>query len=120
MVDGVVPFPGWDFFDDEDVSDLDATTRERTAPLARSVPVRVPTDPIPLGDERRFDVPVVVLSGGFDHDELVAALAKWGPYGDEAAAVKDFRVVRIGSGHWPQFSVPERLAELIVAGVSGA
>jgi pimeloyl-ACP methyl ester carboxylesterase len=27
VVDGVVPFPGWDFFDDSDVADLDPQTR---------------------------------------------------------------------------------------------
>jgi hypothetical protein len=30
VVDGVVPFPGWDFFDADDVADLDAQTRRRT------------------------------------------------------------------------------------------
>lgn len=118
IIDGVVPFPGWEFFDEEDVADLDAATRERTTTLTHSVPAQVPTDPIPLADERRFDVPVTVLSGPMDHETLVSAMAGWGPYGEEAAAVRDFRVVRIGSGHWPQFSVPERLAALLVAAVS--
>lgn len=40
VVDGVVPFPGWDFFDENDVADLDAQTRARTAPLTRSGPHR--------------------------------------------------------------------------------
>ena len=32
VVDGVIPFPGWDFFDEDDVADLDDETRARTAP----------------------------------------------------------------------------------------
>ena len=119
VVDGVVPFPGWEFFDEEDVADLDGPTRERASALARSVPAHVPTDPIVLSDERRFDVPVTVLSGQMDQETLVAAMSGWGRYGSEAASVGDFRVVRIGTGHWPQLSAPERLAALLLAAVTG-
>ncbi|MFT4258916.1 alpha/beta fold hydrolase [Microbacterium sp.] len=114
LVDGVVPFPGWGFFPPEDVADLDDVTRTRTAQLALSVPARVPTDPLELGDAgARYGVPVTLLMGWMDQAQLDAELAKWGSYGDEFAAIADREVVRIGSGHWPQFSVPERLAELI-------
>src|SRR6476659_4376023 len=58
IVDGVVPFPGWDSFDAPDVADLDAPTRARWAARTESVPARVPTDPLILEDERRFRVPV--------------------------------------------------------------
>lgn len=61
IVDGVVPFPGWDYFPDEDVHDLDEATRARTAPLTHSVPARVPTDGIALSNAGRFRVPVTLL-----------------------------------------------------------
>lgn len=118
VVDGVIPFPGWDFFDDFDVADLSEEVRARTAPLTKSVPARVPTDPIILESEKRFTVPVTVLSGASDEAELRGAMAQWGPYGVEAEAVADLRIVKIGSAHWPQFSVPERLAELLVAEIA--
>ncbi|MDQ4213340.1 alpha/beta hydrolase [Microbacterium capsulatum] len=117
VVDGVIPFPGWDFFPDEDVRDLDAQTRARTAPEALSVPARVPTDPIALGDERRYDVPATLLMGALTQEELEGYLAQWGAYGDEYRRIRDAEVVRIGSGHWPQYSVPDRLAELLVAAI---
>ncbi|MFS0854194.1 alpha/beta fold hydrolase [Microbacterium sp. 179-I 3D4 NHS] len=117
VVDGVVPFPGWDFFPEEDVYDLDEATRARTAPLTRSVPARVPTDEIELARADRFRVPVTLLMGGMDEESLRASVADWGPYGDEFRAIDDAEVVRIGSGHWPQFSVPHRLAELIDAAI---
>ncbi|MGO4454168.1 alpha/beta fold hydrolase [Arthrobacter sp. RAF14] len=113
VVDGVIPFPGWDFFDEEEVHDLTPEVRERAAKDTFSVPVQVPTGPISLTDERRYDVPVTVLSGGMDEEQFRAALAQWGAFADEAAAVKALDVVTIGSGHWPQFSVPERLTGLI-------
>ncbi len=117
IVDGVIPFPGWDFFPEEDVSDLDAETRQRTAPHTRSVPARVPTDGITLGDTARYRVPVTLLMGGLDQQGFEEAIVQWGTYADEYRAIDDREVVRIGSGHWPQFSVPERLGELLVAAV---
>ncbi|MDR2998040.1 MAG: alpha/beta hydrolase [Microbacterium sp.] len=118
IVDGVVPFPGWEFFPDEDVYDLDAETRARTAPLTQSVPARVPTDPIALTRESRHGVPVTLLMGGLEQAEFEAQIGEWGPYGEEYGAIADAEVIKIGSGHWPQFSVPERLSELLVEAVS--
>lgn len=117
VVDGVVPFPGWDFFDEEDVYDLDEATRARTAPLARSVPAHVPTDEIALVDERRFQVPVTLLSGSMDDAAFREAVKKWGRYNDEFTSIADATVVKLGTGHWPQFSAPERLAQAIIDAV---
>ena len=118
VLDGVVPFPGWDFFPDEDVHDLDAATRARTAPLMKSVPARVPSDPLTLTDPRRHAVAVTLLMGAYDQASLEAEVDDWGPYGDEYQAITDVEVVRIGSAHWPQFSVPDRLAKLLAEVVS--
>lgn len=60
LVDGVVPFPGWEFFDAEDVEDLDDA---------------------------------------------------------EFAAIAEAEVVRLGTGHWPQFSAPDELAWRITEAV---
>lgn len=119
VVDGVVPFPGWDFFPDEDVHDLDAETRARTAALAKTIPARVPTDPLRLTDDRRFAVPVTLLMGQYDQQELEAEVAEWGPYRNEYESIADATVIKIGSGHWPQYSVPQRLGELIVKAIAG-
>ena len=117
VVDGVVPFPGWDFFDDEDVHDLDPAVRAQAAPLARSVPERIPHDPISLGDARRHGIPVTLLMGGLDENALEAQLAQWSGHFQEYTAITGREVVRIDSGHWPQFSIPERLGGLIVAAI---
>ena len=117
VADGVIPFPGWDFFPDEDVSDLDTTTRARMLLLTRSVPARVPTDALALSGERHR-VPVTMLMGGMAQEDFEAVVDEWGPYGEEYRAIENVTVRRIGSGHWPQFSQPERLAELIVDAVA--
>lgn len=118
VVDGVIPFPGWDFFPDEDVHDMDAATRARTAPLTKSVPARVPTDPIALGSGARYGVPATLLMGGVDQEGLESMLDEWGRYAEEYQAIEDVEVVRIGSAHWPQFTVPSRLAALIDAAIT--
>ncbi|GAA1844943.1 alpha/beta fold hydrolase [Microbacterium koreense] len=117
VVDGVVPFPGWETFDADDVADLDAPTRARTAIEVRSVPARVPTDPLTLDDPRRFGIPVTILSGGMDEVTFRAAIAHWGAYGDEFSKISDSEVVRLGTGHWPQFSQPVALGVAIAAAV---
>lgn len=117
-IDGVIPFPGWDFFPEDEVRDLDAQTRERTAARTLSVPARVPTDPILLENTDRFRVPVTLLMGGADRAALETELENWGAYAEEFRRIADAEVIPIGSGHWPQFSVPERLAALIDAAAS--
>lgn len=117
VVDGVIPFPGWESFDDEDVADLDDETRARTLPGMKSVPARVPTDPIALGPGARHRIPVTLLMGSMDEPGFRAAVARWGAFGDEFAAIDDAEVVRLGTNHWPQFSKPEALAEALVAAI---
>ena len=118
--DGVVPFPGWDFFDHDDVSDLDDDTRRRTAARVVDVPGRVPTSALTLADERRYGIPVTILSGRLDTDGFTRMLAAWPPFAREAERLRDVRVVHLDSGHWPQFSQPERFAERLVAAVGEA
>ena len=36
-------------------------------------------------------------------------LAEWAPWADEFDAIEDAEVVKLGTGHWPQFSQPEAL-----------
>ena len=117
VVDGVVPFPGWDFFDEPDVADLDAETRSAWSPRTRSVPAAVPTDPVRLDGTARHGVPVTILSGSMDEPAFREAIAQWGAYGTEFAAITDAEIVALGSGQWPQFSQPERLAHALVAAV---
>jgi pimeloyl-ACP methyl ester carboxylesterase len=115
VVDGVVPFPGWDVFDDPDVEDLDAVLRDEIAVGASSVPARIPTDAISLGDERRHTIPVTVLSGRLDESGLRAMVSEWEAWAREFEAVRDVEVVRLGTGHWPQFSQPQAFAEALRA-----
>lgn len=117
VVDGVVPFPGWDFFDEEDVADLDEAARARTAPLTASVPMRVPTDPLVLDGTARHSVPVTLLMGSIEEASFREAVTAWGAFSAEFDAIQDTTVVKLGTGHWPQFSAPHDLSRHLVEAV---
>jgi pimeloyl-ACP methyl ester carboxylesterase len=117
IIDGVIPFPGWDFFEEQEVSDLDEATRARAAAAAKSVPAKVPTDPLTLSDERRRRVPVTMLTGTVPAEEIRGIIAAAPEWAAELVAVQDLEIVEVHSGHWPQFSQPATLAEKILAAV---
>ncbi|HTP17434.1 MAG TPA: alpha/beta hydrolase, partial [Streptosporangiaceae bacterium] len=105
---GEVPLPGWSFFEEEDLVDLDelrAAFRERAIPS----PEHVARDPQQLCDERRCDVPVTVIACQFSG----AMFRKWMEQGEpasrELAKIRDVDYIDLPTGHWPQFTRPEAL-----------
>lgn len=114
VVDGVIPFPGWDSFDEPDVADIDEPTRQAWAARALPVPAGVPMDPIHLHDLRRRTRPVTVLSGPYDEVALRAMLEQWPAWGSEFTELDDVRVVHLGGGHWPQFTQPTAVGNAIL------
>jgi pimeloyl-ACP methyl ester carboxylesterase len=111
--DGVMPFPGWRPFEGPDSADLDEAARERLASAAIPVPEKVAKGVVRLTDERRFDVPVVVVCPEFSPDQARA----WMAAGQipELAQAKNIEFVDIDSGHWPMFTKPGELARIIAA-----
>ncbi len=63
--DGVVPFPGWEPFEGPDSADLDEEARRSFASAAIHVPEGVTKGVVRLWDERRFDVPVLIVCPEF-------------------------------------------------------
>ncbi|MDQ7907364.1 alpha/beta hydrolase [Phytohabitans sp. ZYX-F-186] len=111
--DGVMPFPGWGPFEGADAADLDEEARRRIASAAIPVPEAVATGVVRLTDERRFDVPVVVVCPEF----TPAQAREWIDAGEapELAMVKRLDLVDIDSGHWPMVTKPGELARLLAA-----
>jgi pimeloyl-ACP methyl ester carboxylesterase len=114
VVDGVIPFPGWDAFDEPDIADLDEATRESVAARTRSVPRRVPTDPIHLTDERRREIPATMLAGVMSSEKVREILEAAPPWAAEVAATKNLEIVDLRTGHWPMYSAPDLLARSLV------
>jgi pimeloyl-ACP methyl ester carboxylesterase len=71
-----------------------------------------------LADERRFDVPVVLVCPEF----TPAQAQEWIDAGEvpELAKAKHLDLVDIDSGHWPMVSKPIELARLLAAAAAEA
>jgi pimeloyl-ACP methyl ester carboxylesterase len=111
--DGLMPFPGWDPFEGPDSADLDPDARRRFEADAVAVPATVSKGVVHLSDERRYDVPVLVVCPEF----TPAQAQEWIAGGDvpELAKAKHVDYVDIDSGHWPMLSRPAELAHLLAA-----
>lgn len=117
LVNGEVPLPDWSEFGDEDLVDLDDELRARLRSIAIPEPSRVARDKQVLSDPRRYDIPVTVISCEFPTDMLREWLSKEHPYVAELGKVKDFELVDLPTGHWPQLTRPRELAAAILTAV---
>jgi pimeloyl-ACP methyl ester carboxylesterase len=106
-----LPFPGWDEFEGPDSADLDDTAKQSIASAAIPVPEGVTRGVVRLTDERRYDVPVVLVCPEY----TPAQAREWIENGEvpELAKSKHVSFVDIDSGHWPMISVPTELARLL-------
>jgi pimeloyl-ACP methyl ester carboxylesterase len=118
LKDGVMPFPGWGPFEGPDSADLDEEAKRIFASAAIPVPEGVAKGVVRLTDERRFDVPVVLVCPEF----TPAQAQEWIDAGDlpELARAKHLEFVDIDSGHWPMASKPIELARLLAAAAAEA
>jgi pimeloyl-ACP methyl ester carboxylesterase len=115
VVDGVMPFPGWGPFDGPDSADLDEEQRRRIAAAAIPVPEGVANGVVQLRDERRFGVPVTLICPEFSP----AQAKEWIDGGEvpELSKAQHINYIDIDSGHWPMFTRPAELAD-ILAGIA--
>lgn len=110
-VDGVMAFPGWEPFEGPDAADLDEAARDRIASEAISVPEGVSNGVVRLTDDRRFDLPVVLVCPEYSPEQA----RKWIDAGDvpELSRATSVTFVDIDSGHWPMVSQPAELARIL-------
>jgi pimeloyl-ACP methyl ester carboxylesterase len=110
-VDGLVHFPGWEPFEGPDAADLDEDTRRRFEARACPVPEAVTKGVLRLTDERRYDVPVVMVCPEYSPEDA----RNWVESGDvpELPRAREVSYVDIDSGHWPMLTRPTELARLL-------
>lgn len=115
-VDGEVAMPDWAAVG-EDANIVDFTPEALAAFYAGAIPAPegVLTQPVPVRDPRRHEVPLVLVCPEY----TAADLAEWIAQGalPEVAAATHRRVVDLPGGHWPQVTRPAELAEVILAAV---
>jgi pimeloyl-ACP methyl ester carboxylesterase len=109
--DGAVAFPGWSEFEGPDSADLDDAARQAFASAAIPVPEGVIRGVVKLADERRYDVPVVLVCPEFSPSQA----KEWIDQGEvpELAKSSNVSFVDIDSGHWPMISAPAELARIL-------
>jgi pimeloyl-ACP methyl ester carboxylesterase len=109
--DGAMAFPGWSEFEGPDSADLDDAARQAFASAAIPVPEGVIRGVIKLADERRYDVPVVLVCPEFTPGQA----KEWIDHGEvpELAKSKNISFIDIDSGHWPMISAPAELAYIL-------
>lgn len=114
-VDGMVPLPPRDEFHQESVVDMDDEVWAAFEARALPIPAKVAAERQVLSDPRRYDVPVTVITCEMTEATLRELVGKAHPYVAELAAVKNFEIVELPTGHWPMLSKPAELAALIAA-----
>jgi pimeloyl-ACP methyl ester carboxylesterase len=112
-----IPLPAWELFTDEDLVDLDDELRAAFRARAIPEPARVATDEMVLGDERRYDVPITIISCEFPSALLKEWIAGESPFTRELAQVRRVDYIDLPTGHWPQFTKPVQLGQAIVAAI---
>ncbi|MGJ9403091.1 alpha/beta fold hydrolase [Arthrobacter sp. KK5.5] len=112
-----VPLPDWDVFGDEDLVGLTGEIKEAFRTRAIPEPRGVAQDRQRLADEHRYDIPATVITCEFPSEMLRGLMDEDHPYPSELKRIKDFEMVDLPTGHWPQFTRPADLGEAILAAV---
>jgi pimeloyl-ACP methyl ester carboxylesterase len=107
-----VPFPGWEAFEGPDSDDIDEPTKRELLDRFIPSPAGVLAGTVRLSDERRYDVPATAICPEYSPDDLRSWIDGGGI--PELARTTHLEYVDIDSGHWPQFTQPEKLAELLL------
>ena len=112
-VDGLMGFPGWEPFEGPDAADLDAEARAIFEKQTVGVPEAVTRGTVRISDQRRYDVPTVLICPEFSPAEARSAIVD----GDvpELAAATRLDLVDLDSGHWPMVTRPAELTTALHA-----
>jgi pimeloyl-ACP methyl ester carboxylesterase len=118
VVDGAMPFPGWEPFEGPDSADLDDAARQALEQAAIPVPEGVARGVVQLRDPRRYDVPAVLVCPEFTPDQA----KQWIGGGDvpELARATRLSYVDLQTGHWPMITAPQELARVLAGAVSAS
>jgi pimeloyl-ACP methyl ester carboxylesterase len=117
MVDGEIPLPDWDVFDKEDLIDMDESQREALRARAIPEPAGVATGRQVLTNPARRSVPATVITCEFSSDQIREWMAEDEKPG-ELGSTEDYEFIDLPTGHWPQFTRPVELGEMIAEAAS--
>lgn len=111
-----VPLPEWSEFEDQLA---DFTDAQLDAFRARAIPhpVGAVKDEQVLTDERRYTVPVTLISTTMTRQQVDDYTAQGAPHFAELPLIKDVTIVELPTSHWPQLTKPAELAQAMLDAV---
>ena len=111
-----LPLPEWDVFREDGSHDLDDFTEAQLADFReRAVPhpAAAAQDPQILSNEARYAVPVTLITTTFTREQIDSYTAAGEDYFAELPKMQDVTIIELPTSHWPQFTKPEQLAEVL-------
>lgn len=111
-----LPLPPWDVFRSDGSRDLDDFTAAQLDDFrTRAIPhpAAAASDPQVLSDERRYLVPITLITTTFTREEIDRYTAAGEAYFSELPHIIDVTIIELPTSHWPQFTRAEQLAEVI-------
>ena len=116
--DGALPFPGWAEFEGPDSADLDDAAKQAFTAAAIPLPEGVARGVVSLTDERRYDVPVLLVCPEYTPGQV----KEWLGQGElpELAKIRNVSFADLDSGHWPMITAPAELAHLLSEAADGS
>lgn len=117
VVGDEVPVPDWSVFDDGSLTDLTEDLRAEIERVGVPMPVGVATEPLRLTDVRRRDIPQTLVVTSISSAQVREMIDADAPFVSELAACRDIEIVDLPTGHWPQLTRPQELADVVAAAV---
>lgn len=111
-----LPLPPFDVLGEQASLDgLDAATLERFRNRAVSQPAAVLRQSVELINDARLEVPTTLMCCSIPSSQVMELLEAGHPMFAEVANLKNVDYIDLPTGHWPMWSRPADLAEIIAA-----
>ncbi|MBF4613980.1 alpha/beta fold hydrolase [Curtobacterium sp. VKM Ac-1376] len=114
VVDGVVPLPAWGIWEPATVRGMTPSLRQAVEHRAIPEPAAVPSDRFHYTDAARHAIPATIITCEIPATELLAMVADHQAWAAELVATEELSIVGLETGHWPMFTAPRQLGELMV------
>jgi hypothetical protein len=109
-----VPLPSWDIWEPATVRGMTPEVRQDVEHRAIPEPASVPSDRFHYADPARHTIPATIITCEIPAAELLAMVADHQAWAAELVATEELSIVGLETGHWPMFTAPQQLGELMV------
>jgi pimeloyl-ACP methyl ester carboxylesterase len=110
-----IPMPSWEELEGvmgASLEGLGPDERARMRTRATAQPLRTWTQPLSLGNPARKKLPKLLITCSFPLAQVRQMIAGGHPWFAELAG-PEWSFLELPTGHWPMFSLPDRLAALL-------